>query len=1105
MGRRLDRHGWSRAPLIAAVLLALTSFGAQAHAAGTGSLSGSVKGDASFLPGICVSATSTSGGPGYSGTTNAAGEYAFASVAAGTYKVRFEDCADREYLTQYWDDKPDSTSADTITVAAGEARDGINARLVRGAVIRGLARSGGKPVEGLCVAALPTSGSSSSMVRTDADGAYAIAQLTAGPYRVAFYPCSGTVGGPFVSEYWDDTVDYAAADIITLTFGETRDGIDADLAAGATIGGRVTGSGGDPLQGVCVRIAWATGTATYATTDADGRYSVDGLPALDYKVQFDPCGSTNHLGEWWDDQPDQASATTITLAEGATRSDIDAELMSAMSISGRVTSAGGTPLQNACVYVTGAQTGSTTTNAAGEYAVLSLRPGTYKVEFRGCAAGNYVTEWWNDKPTASAADEVTLAGGVDRTGVDASLAAGATLRGRVTGTGGTALVNACVSAQGVSGTVASGSATTNADGDYAVTGLAAGSYRVLFRACSAGNYAPEWWNDKTSSTTADPVTVATGETRAGLDAQLTPGATISGRVTNGTVPLQGACVSAQSTTSVAYGYGSATTNADGEYTISGLPASAYKAQFSACTAGNYITEWWDDVLNVNDAAPVSVGAGETRAGIDAELAAGASLSGKITSPGGAPLQDICVNALPVADNGPSPGQARTGADGRYTVTGLATATYHLWFSSCGAANSVAEWWNNKADQTTADSITLAAGDTATGYDAELAPGATISGRVTATGGARLERACVTASKTGSAWGVMTNAQGEYAITRLPAATYTVQFAGCSAGDYVTEWWNDKPSQTTADPLRLEEGATQPGIDGALAATDRQAPDTFIGDGPSGTTDRTSATFTFSASEASARFACRLDTADWATCTSPASFTDLAAGQHTFSVRATDAAGNTDPTPAARTWTIAAPTTGEPPAGGTGGTSGGPATTAGPTDGNDRLNGTNASETLCGLGGDDAIFGLAGNDTLFGDACTATPPAGAPDGNDRLSGGAGNDALYGQGRNDVLAGDSGKDRLVGGDGNDRLCGGTGRDTLDGGAGNDRLTGDACFPRPSRPGSRNATVNRYQGGAGTDTIDARNGRREIVDCGTGRRDLAIVDRNDRVRGCERVKRP
>src|SRR6185437_10019078 len=62
-------------------------------------------------------------------------------------------------------------------------------------------------------------------------------------------------------------------------------------------------------------------------------------------------------------------------------------------------------------------------------------------------------------------------------------------------------------------------------------------------------------------------------------------------------------------------------------------------------------------------------------------------------------------------------------------------------------------------------------------------------------------------------------------------------------------------------------------------------------------------FTFTASESGSTFECKLDAAAWATCTSPKAYSGLATGSHTFSVRATDAAGNTDSTPATQTWTI----------------------------------------------------------------------------------------------------------------------------------------------------------------------------------------------------------
>ena len=93
---------------------------------------------------------------------------------------------------------------------------------------------------------------------------------------------------------------------------------------------------------------------------------------------------------------------------------------------------------------------------------------------------------------------------------------------------------------------------------------------------------------------------------------------------------------------------------------------------------------------------------------------------------------------------------------------------------------------------------------------------------------------------------------------------------------------------------------------AATPPDTTAPDTNIGSGPSATTTETSATFVFGASEPGATFECSLDGADFAECVSPQEFTDLAPGNHNFRVRAKDAAGNVDGTPALYPWTIQAP-------------------------------------------------------------------------------------------------------------------------------------------------------------------------------------------------------
>jgi hypothetical protein len=69
------------------------------------------------------------------------------------------------------------------------------------------------------------------------------------------------------------------------------------------------------------------------------------------------------------------------------------------------------------------------------------------------------------------------------------------------------------------------------------------------------------------------------------------------------------------------------------------------------------------------------------------------------------------------------------------------------------------------------------------------------------------------------------------------------------------------------------------------------------------TNSTSASLSFASTEGSSTFQCSLDGAAFGTCTSPSGYSGLAAGDHTFEVRATDAAGNQDTSPASRGWTI----------------------------------------------------------------------------------------------------------------------------------------------------------------------------------------------------------
>jgi uncharacterized repeat protein (TIGR01451 family) len=82
-----------------------------------------------------------------------------------------------------------------------------------------------------------------------------------------------------------------------------------------------------------------------------------------------------------------------------------------------------------------------------------------------------------------------------------------------------------------------------------------------------------------------------------------------------------------------------------------------------------------------------------------------------------------------------------------------------------------------------------------------------------------------------------------------------------------------------------------------------SPETSLAATPPATTTSTSATFNFVSGTSAPYFECRLDGAAFGACTSPKTYSGLASGSHTFDVRAKDAAGNVDPTPATYTWTI----------------------------------------------------------------------------------------------------------------------------------------------------------------------------------------------------------
>ena len=164
-----------------------------------------------------------------------------------------------------------------------------------------------------------------------------------------------------------------------------------------------------------------------------------------------------------------------------------------------------------------------------------------------------------------------------------------------------------------------------------------------------------------------------------------------------------------------------------------------------------------------------------------------------------------------------------------------------------------------------------------------------------------------------------------------SGTVTSSPAGISCGADCSQSYNEGTSVSlTATPA---PGSSFGGWSGACSGTgpctvtmstsrsvtaafalipDATPPQTTITGGPSGDTADSTPTFDFASSETGSSFTCQIDGAAAVPCSSPYTTGTLAQGPHTFAVVATDAAGNSDATPATRSFTVVAPPDEDPP-------------------------------------------------------------------------------------------------------------------------------------------------------------------------------------------------
>ena len=818
-----------------------------------------------------------------SGWTDTVGAYQLAGLTpGGAYYLCFSGAAApgssrTGYSAECYDNVP--WSGPTTPLPAGIVAVSVpasgwataNAALAVAPGITGTVTGGGHPLSDVRIRITDTS---SHWAVTDANGTYGIG-LPPGSYTVCFgAEYSAAVGSRgFVSEchnhvVWSSSAAEPPPTATPVTVTTSVVTVNADLAAGGVIKGRVTDSATSPNPLAFVNVtAYANGfDAAWATTTWDGSYTLTGLAGLPYVVCFaDPglggSSTTGYLPECYNNAPNDgtfAGTTPVTPTPGGAPVIVNAALASAGGIIGLVTDPSGQPLSGVVIAVVDSATGynvdNTKTGTDGRYRVGGLPTGSYKVCFTGGSgpsAGGYLKECFDNQPTTGTPTPVVVTSGSTAT-ANAVLAAAGGIAGTVVEPTG-ALLNGPVVR--VFDSLGAKVATSwISDGNYySVSGLAPGTYRVCLdtrytSGPSSTGYLSECynnvvWGGGSSSPPAGAanVSITAGAFTTGVDFTLDPAPGIIGRVTTSAgTGITGARVEifnpSAGTGSIAW----TNTDANGSFGVR-LAAGSYAVCFDGASAilpatTGYISQCHAGVAWTPAAGTLPTGTTTVTVPasgpvtVNATLAVGAAITGVVSSDlPGAQVGWATVFVRDLAGNTVASGS--TYGAGPYTVKGLPPGSYKLWFDASGVSGSLpaggfaGEYYNNVLDLASATPVATTAGAAPTVVNASLAPLGAIKGTVTDSSGTGLGSVEVTvfdASSAGPTRSVYSANDGTYAVTGLSTgSSYHVCFgaAGATGGSsttgYVSECHVDIPYPS---PWTLPAGTTGVSVNATTAAT-----------------------------------------------------------------------------------------------------------------------------------------------------------------------------------------------------------------------------------------------------------------------------------------------
>lgn len=377
------------------------------------------------------------------------------------------------------------------------------------------------------------------------------------------------------------------------------------------------------------------------------------------------------------------------------------------SITGKITAVGGTPIPHAraCAQKSGEDESwsCAETTEEGLYAINSIEPHVgYKLYFEGPEGEpEYATTYWHEKATYQAGEYIFIENG-NSVEANATLIPGGRIEGTLTAEGEVPSRGGVCAYK--TGTIGSTCELLSHESGYRIGNLAPGSYVLAFY---VPGYRTEYSGGVTEYSAATPVSVqAGGFTTASADLEVAPG--IRGAVTDlGTgEPVENVSVCAFPYPGLNY---CATTEEGGKYVLS-TPPGTYRVMFEV---DGYVIQYYDGAGDIDHATTVSVAEAPV-GGIDAALEQAGSIKGQVALSGVYRNRgEVEVCALSAS----SEECVNPDLGGAYEFEHIPPGSYKVRFSLGGYFT---QYFDDKATEAEAQSVTVTAGDETTGVDATLA-------------------------------------------------------------------------------------------------------------------------------------------------------------------------------------------------------------------------------------------------------------------------------------------------------------------------------------------------------------------------------------------------